>query len=189
MENYKSIIKCDSNNSNFYEMQNRQWVFKRDIDKKWWWIWSKVEYTMKYDEWKGRNIIDKIISVEKWKAMIWFWDNYLEEIEWKTLAEKLSIDCFEKLKVNFNDKNMKSNSALRKVFDSYLKILDKKEFDVEKEILFAKIWYQEQRDLFPKGFTEFLREMYKNLWSDKKSFHKFLEVFVAYHKYFNPNAK
>lgn len=186
---YSSVIKWDSNNSSFFEMENKQWIFKRDVEIKWWWIGSNIEYTMKYDEKRWKNVVDQIIKIEKWKVKIWFWDDYLEEIDWKTLAQKLSIESFEKLKNDFNNNKMKSNSALRKVFDSYIKILKNEDFDVEKEILFAKIWYQEQRDLFPKWFTRFLREIYINLWDNKNDFHKFLEVFVAYHKYFNPSAK
>ena len=117
-----------------------------------------------------------------------FWKSYLDYIESKTLAEKLSLESFEKMKQDFN--NMNSNSALRKVFDSYLKILKQGEnFEVEKEILFAKIAYQEKRNLFPNGFTKFLRKIYEDLQNDKNKFKQFLEVFVAYHKFFNPKAK
>jgi CRISPR/Cas system CSM-associated protein Csm2 small subunit len=81
---------------------------------------------------------------------------------------------------------------LRKVYDAYLEFYDKdwQEYDLHKTLWIAKIAYQEKRNQWglPSGFSKFIEEV-DNLLGDKELFKKFLEMFVAYHKYFNPNAK
>ena len=89
-----------------------------------------------------------------------------------------------------------SNSWLRKIYDSYLdKILDSNNNKkIALDIWFAKIWYQEKRELLPVWFLSFFEEIFRKVEkydSEKKyeNFKDFLEVFLAYHKYFNPSAK
>lgn len=129
--------------------------------------------------------------------------NYYNNFSKEKFAENLSLEIFWNSDMYFQDNRwnkkhefvkISSNSSLRNVFDSYLKIFSNYEnnkkdiFDIDKEILFAKIAYQEQRKILTKWFTEFLRWIYKKI-DDPKKFKQFLEVFVAYHKYFNPSAK
>ena len=125
-----------------------------------------------------------------------FLEQYANNFDANNFAKYLSLEEFER-DYNFFIKNWKkqhlfenisSNSSLRKIYDSYLKILEKEDFEIEKEIWFAKIAYQEKRKLLPNWFIKFLRTIYKKI-NDKNKFQKFLEVFVAYHKYFNPSAK
>ena len=186
METNKSIIKWDSIQSWAFEMENRKWISKKDVEFKWWWIWSEIEYTTRIDE-KWKEIVDKIISVKKWEEKLLFWNNYFKNFE--SLAKSLSLDYFEiNLKSDLN--NINSGSSLRNVFDTYLKIYEKEDFEIEIEILFAKIAYQEKRKsawktILPEWFAKFLRKIYEEKLSrNKDDFKKFLEVFVAYHKYY-----
>ena len=92
-------------------------------------------------------------------------------------------------------KGIKSNSGLRKVYDSYLnRVLNQNNNpQVEIDVWFAKIGYQESRKLFPAGFLRFLEGVWNKIrtYDDTKkyeNYQKFLEVFLSYHKYFNPNS-
>ncbi|MCR5411456.1 MAG: type III-A CRISPR-associated protein Csm2 [Patescibacteria group bacterium] len=85
---------------------------------------------------------------------------------------------------------------MRKIYDAYLdKVMnDAKNQNIEIDIWFAKIGYQESRKLLPMGFLNFLENIFHKVErydSEKKyeNFKDFLEVFLAYHKYFNPSAK
>ncbi len=129
-----------------------------------------------------------------------FLQNYVNNFDINNFSKNLELETFWSDYMYVNDRRtwkkkhefelIQSNSSLRKVFDTYLKIIDDndEDFQIEKEIFFAKIWYQEKRKLFPNWFTKNLREIYKNI-NDKNRFKQFLEVFVAYHKYFNPYSK
>ena len=114
-----------------------------------------------------------------------FMEEIAKNINDKNFAEMIDLREFEKFKENF--RKISSNSWLRKIYDAYLDIYEKSDYNVEKQIWVARIAYQEKRKLLPWGFTEFIKELNKNL--SKENFKKFLEVLVAYHKYFNPNAK
>ena len=127
-------------------------------------------------------------------------------------AEMIDLERFKEVWFTIKSKNGKekfisefelieSNSGLRKIFDSYLEIYDKSDYEIEKQIWIAKIAYQEKRWLLPTNkkykklnnkyvlasFTEFIKELDRNL--NKENFKRFLEILVAYHKYFNPDAK
>ena len=124
-----------------------------------------------------------------------FMKPYVERFNADNLSESLSLEAFDKEDLYYEYFNkqkkhllekIKSNSSLRKVFDSYL---DTNYDNTRIQIWFAKIWYQEKRKLLPDGFLEFLSKVYDNLDKDNEKFKDFLEVFVAYHKYFNPKAK
>jgi len=192
METFKSIVRWDTSNASFYELENKQWIFKKEVEGRWWWIGSEIEYTMKYDELKKREIIDKIINVKKWEERLLFWNDYFKNFS--DLANSLSIDYFEK-NIKMDLLKINSASSLRNVFETYLKIYVKDDFDIEIEILFAKIAYQEKRKsqrwtILPEWFSKFLRKIFEeNLSRNKDDFKRFLEVFVAYNKYFNPSAK
>jgi len=135
-----------------------------------------------------------------------FLEQYAKNFNANDFAKSISLEEFWKYKDEFN--KISSNSSLRKIFDSYLDIFEKYEwndFEIEKEIWFARIAYQEQRWLLPvkkereyfdkiqrkkvkeiiedNSFTEFLREIYNKLNNSEK-FKQFLEVFIAYHKFF-----
>jgi len=131
-------------------------------------------------------------SVIKWEEKLLFWNYYFRNF--LNLTSSLSLDFFENNLKNDLEK-INSSSSLRNVFDTYLKIYEKEDFEIEIEILFAKIAYQEKRKaqgrtILPDWFARFLRKIYEEkLSKNKDDFKKFLEVFVAYHKYFNPNAK
>ena len=114
-----------------------------------------------------------------------FMEQIAENINNENFAKMIDLEEFENFKLDF--KKIFSNSGLRKIYDVYLDIYDKPTYDVEKQIWIARIAYQEKRKLLPLGFAEFIKELDKNL--NKENLKKFLEVFVAYHKYFNPNAK
>ena len=122
-----------------------------------------------------------------------FMEKLAKNINDENFAEMIDLKNFEQFKEDF--KKIESNSALRKIYDSYLDIYDKPTYDVEKQIWIARIAYQEKRGLLPTNgynkrlkkyvedsFTEFIKELDKNL--SKENFRKFLEVFVAYHKFF-----
>ncbi|UFX83259.1 type III-A CRISPR-associated protein Csm2 [Candidatus Absconditicoccus praedator] len=117
-----------------------------------------------------------------------FMKQYLDNFDASDLAKSFSLESFEALGESF--KKIKSNSSLRKVYDTYLDIIngggDK---DTQIQIWFAKIAYQETRkdSSIPQGFVKFLKGIYNKI-NDKNKFKDFLEVFVAYHKYFNPKA-
>jgi len=122
-----------------------------------------------------------------------FLQSYYNNFSKEKFAENLSLERFQSFSDEFN--KITSSSSLRNVFDTYLKIYEKEDFEIEIEILFAKIAYQEKRKaqgrtILPDWFARFLRKIYEEkLSKNKDDFKKFLEVFVAYHKYFNPNAK
>lgn len=128
-----------------------------------------------------------------------FMEEIAKNINDKNFAEMIDLEKFDKIGFyKFNKREnkkefvsdfvkIKSNSWLRKIYDAYLDIYEKSNYNVEKQIWIARIAYQEKRWLLPWWFTEFIKELNKNL--SKENFKKFLEVFVAYHKYFNPNAK
>ena len=131
-----------------------------------------------------------------------FMKPYVERFNADNLSESLSLEAFDKEDLYYEYFNkqkkhllekIKSNSSLRKVFDSYLDIVNNNDNEelqnVKIQIWFAKIWYQEKRKLLPDGFLEFLSKVYDNLDKDNEKFKDFLEVFVAYHKYFNPKSK
>ena len=183
METFKSIIKWDSIQPWAFEMENRKWISKKDVEFKWWWIWSEIEYTTRIDD-KWKEIVDKIINIKKWEERLFFWNNYFKNFE--NLASSLSLEYFENY-IKSELLNINSGSSLRNVFDTYLKILEKSDFEIEIEILFAKIAYQEKRTqkILPEWFSKFLRKIFEEKLSrNKDDFKKFLEVFVAYHKYF-----
>ena len=105
----------------------------------------------------------------------------VKEINSKNFAEKIDLDYIKPYVDSFK-KNV-GNSALRKIYDAYLDITEKKDedYEIEKQIWIAKIAYQEKRRLLPNGFAKSLKIAEENLWKDL--FKKFLEVLVAYHKY------
>ena len=119
-----------------------------------------------------------------------FMKTYLNEFDPNDLATSFSMEQFEKVQKDFRE--IKSNSSLRKVYDNYYDIISwwDQNKEVQIQIWFAKIWYQEKRpnSSLPRWFMEFLKNIYNEL-NDMNRFRDFLEVFVAYHKYFNPGAK
>ena len=118
---------------------------------------------------------------------------YNDSILMKDLVETINKDNFgEKIELNYFTWQIKGfvrdvkNSALRKVYDSYLDIYDKPNYDVEKHIWIAKLAYQEKRKnqgrtILPAWFTLALQKIESKIW--KKLFKKFMEVLIAYHKY------
>lgn len=117
-----------------------------------------------------------------------FMDSYVDNFNFES---SLSLDSFERSWGIEDLKGIKSNSWLRKVYDAYLNTVlnQNNNPQIEIDVWFAKIGYQESRNLFPTGFLRFL----EGIWSKiKKSdqekkyenYKKFLEVFLSYHKYF-----
>ncbi len=104
---------------------------------------------------------------------------------WLDIA--LSLENVQKYENDF--KKINSSSALRKVYDAFLDFYDRDDFEIQKTIWIAKLAYQEKRTsqwrktILPDWFAIFIDEVYKKL-NDKELFKKFLEAFVAYHKYF-----
>lgn len=118
-----------------------------------------------------------------------FWEKYLNNFT--DFKASLTLDYFEKnLKSELGNF---SSSSLRNIYDTYLKIsnLENEDFEIEFEILVAKIAYQENRkvswkNILPPWFMKFFRNIYsEKLKKDKNKFKQFLEVLVAYQKYFN----
>jgi CRISPR type III-A-associated protein Csm2 len=147
--------------------------------------WLEIEYEFEETEkWKS---VTKIISIKKWEEKLSFWNDYIKNFD--DFSKALSLDYFQN-NIKSELESINSNSALRNVYDTYLKILEKEDFNIEIEILFAKIAYQEKRKaqkgtILPEWFTVFLRKIFEEkLSSDKNNFKKFLEVFISYHKYF-----
>jgi CRISPR-associated protein, csm2 family len=77
---------------------------------------------------------------------------------------------------------------LRKVYDSYNAIYQTKNSALQIDIWLAKIAYQEARKVLPEGFARFLNSIYEKVNKNPDQFKDFLEVFVAYHRFFNPKA-
>ncbi|MBS8121730.1 type III-A CRISPR-associated protein Csm2 [Candidatus Vampirococcus lugosii] len=118
-----------------------------------------------------------------------FMKNYLDNFDSNDLINSLSLERFESVSSSFE--KLKSASSIRKIYDTYYDIIygagDENQKNIKIQIWFAKVGYQETRKLLPEGFLRFLKGIYKEL-NDKQKFKDFLEVFVAYHKYFNPKA-
>lgn len=119
-------------------------------------------------------------------------ENYVKNFD---INVSLSMDSFEKYENKL--KEIESNSQLRKIYDSYVNIQDTNKPDDEKkllvQILFAKTAYQESRKsqwktLIPSWFAKFLNQMFDKI-NNIDRYKQFLEVFVAYHRYFNPEKK
>lgn len=177
----------------------KKWILKNWNNEKWYWFindafchiskfdwiidkddirdWLEIVYEEE-EQWNKRKQVWKIISINL------FMKSYIDCFDANNLAESLSLESFKKVSEDF--KKIQSNSALRKVYDSYL---DTNYNNVKIQIWFARIWYQEKRQLLPNGFLKFLTEVYDKLERNNEKFKDFLEVFVAYHKYFNPKAK
>ena len=130
-----------------------------------------------------------------------FWNNgfmksYVDSFDANNLEKSLSLEAFEPYKYDITWKYwIKSNRALRKIYESYLSILkwwwdDKNDKNVKIQIWFAKVWYQESRKQsnLPKGFLKFLKSIYWELMKNRKDynddFKSFLEVLISYHKLF-----
>ena len=117
-----------------------------------------------------------------------FMESYVNNFDADNLDKSLSLNSFEVVSWDFS--KIWSNSSLRKVFDSYLDTKYNNNYDNTRiQVWFAKIWYQEKRGQLPNGFLKFLSKIYEKLNKDNEKFRDFLEVFVAYHKYFNPKSK
>lgn len=118
-----------------------------------------------------------------------FMKNYLDNFDSNDLINSLSLERFESVSSSFE--KLKSASSIRKIYDTYYDIIywawDENQKNIKIQIWFAKVGYQETRKLLPEWFLRFLKWIYKEL-NDKQKFKDFLEVFVAYHKYFNPKA-
>lgn len=114
-----------------------------------------------------------------------FMEEIAKNLNNENFAEMIDLEKFKKCEYDL--KKISSNSWLRKIYDTYLDIYNKDNYDIEKQIWIARIAYQEKRKLLPWGFAQFVKEIDKNL--KKENFKKFMEVLVAYHKYFNPTAK
>ena len=127
-----------------------------------------------------------------------FMKSYVDNFDFET---SLSLESFESVKDEF--KKISSTSWLRKIYDAYLdKVLNpNNNQQIEIDIWFAKVGYQEKRksqwkSLLTEWFLNFLEWIWKKLrLYDKnnktpyENFKDFLEVFLSYHKYFNPSAK
>lgn len=120
-----------------------------------------------------------------------FMQSYVDNFNFET---SLSLNSFEEVKDEF--KSISSNSWLRKIYDAYLdKVLNPNNNQkIEVDVWLAKIWYQEKRKLLPSGFLKFLDWIWTKIkaYDEAKqyeNFKTFLEVFLSYHKYFNPSAK
>ena len=111
----------------------------------------------------------------------------------KDLVDTISKDNFgEKIELDYFTSQIKEfvkdvkNSALRRVYDSYLDIYEKPNYEIEKNIWIAKLAYQEKRKnqgktILPAWFTLALKKIEAKIWKDL--FKKFMEVLIAYHKY------
>jgi len=145
------------------------------ISKRWGGNWNNYK-SKKFEKWEReylmKDLVDKINKVDK-----------VDEEKFASIIEmnyfKNQIKWFVQLV---------KNSALRKVYDSYLDICDKdkKDYEVEKQVWIAKLAYQEERKnqgktILPKWFTLALKKIEEKLWKD--FFKKFMEVLIAYHKY------
>ena len=142
--------------------------------------WSNRKHT----RYNNRDNIKEVF----WDTLLWILNRYDEKANKKNvIVDLLSFESFNKIKEDL--KQIRSNSALRKIYDTYLDLYDNPNYDIKKQIWLARIAYQEKRKTspIPKWFSEFIRQVINKL--DKENFKDFLEVFVAYHKYFNPNAQ
>lgn len=120
-----------------------------------------------------------------------FMESYVSNFDFE---KSLSFESFDWEAL----KQIKSNSSLRKIYDSYLDIFNNGKIHEQKEIqikiLLAKIGYQEKRpnSKLAPWFFKFISSIYdkipwKNGTEEKhQNFRDFLEVFVAYHKYYKP---
>lgn len=120
------------------------------------------------------------------------WDAYSGEDFSPQTA--LSLEYFENHWAKSFFESLNSTSSVRKIYDNYLTCYEKykdspESLKLQIEIWFAKVAYQESRKIFPQGFMRFLKKIYDKVNKDSQYFKDFLEVFVAYHKFFNPKAK
>ena len=114
-----------------------------------------------------------------------FAKSYLENFNFQN---SLTLQVFEKYDAKSFFWRLNSASALRKVYDSYNTIYQTKNSALQIDIWLAKIAYQEARKVLPEGFARFLNSIYEKVNKNPHQFKDFLEVFVAYHKFFNPKA-
>ena len=120
-----------------------------------------------------------------------FMKSYVDNFDFE---KSLSLKSFESVSNDF--RSISSNSWLRKIYDAYLdKVLNPNNNQkIEIDVWLAKIWYQEKRKLLPQGFLKFLDWIWEKIKAydtekQYENFKTFLEVFLSYHKYFNPSAK
>lgn len=118
---------------------------------------------------------------------------YLKDFSYE---RSLSLEYFEQHNAQEIFNQISSSSSLRKIYDSYMDILQKEgekndiDMSVQIDIWMAKVAYQGARNIVPSRLANFFNKIYtKNLNKDAKKFRDFLEVFVAYHKFFNQKAK
>lgn len=114
-----------------------------------------------------------------------FAKRYAENFNFQT---SLALSVFESQGAEQFFAQINSVSALRKVYDSYHAIYLSENAALQIDIRMAKIAYQEARKILPWWFAKFLETIYTKVNKDPLKFKDFLEVFVAYHKFFNPRA-
>lgn len=118
-----------------------------------------------------------------------FMESYVQNFDFE---KSLSLESFEEKQEFWK---ISSNTGLRKIYDAYLDKVknESNNQNIQINVRFAKIGYQEKRKLLPQGFLKFLEWIWKKIPGNEKekyeNFRIFLEVFLSYHKYFNPNAK
>jgi len=110
----------------------------------------------------------------------------VDSIDKDNFSQKIEMDYLTK-QINPFVNNVK-NSALRKVYESYLDISEYEDnkYEIEKQIWIARLAYQEKRrsqgkTILPEWFTLALKKIENKI--GKELFKKFMEVLVAYHKY------
>ena len=126
---------------------------------------------------------------------MWYTDKKPSRFLMKDIVETINKDNFaEKIEMDYFIKEIEwffkevTNSSLRKIYESYLIVSEKpeEEYQIEKQIWIARLSYQEKRKsmwktLLPAGLTKSLKQIEEKIW--KNLFKKFMEVFIAYHKY------
>ncbi len=149
-----------------------------------------MDYNVKkqgYNNWFRNN------NQWNFKPNHWFMKKYVDDFEPENLDKSLSLEAFESYKYDITWKFwIKSNRALRKIYESYLSIINSwwENKDVQIQIWFAKVGYQESRknSNLPKGFLRFLKWIYEKLKKSRndynQDFKNFLEVLISYHKLF-----
>lgn len=190
----KARITWEAKNSSFYEMDNRQWIHKSMVNSKWWWVGFSVEYTLKYDEQRKRNIIDEVLSITKEKTPIeklYDWQQYYEN---DSPSPILFSKIAEKIVSIFKDKKVTS-TKLRQYYDIinwlYSSFLNGNDLKTKLYMTLAKANYDKGRKTVADVFVEFLtinidKIFDESEWKTEKDrfliFKKHFEAVVAYGK-------
>ena len=189
------IIQIASN-SNFYELDNKQWVPKKMIEELWWWIDYEIEYeTEQLPTW--RTIVKKIINIIKPETEF--------DKEFKDFDENINSDSNKQKKYyeELPDKIAKkltnkglSSTKLRKYYEMFKKASEKENLQLIDFLkIKSQVYYDTWRgsksekqamQLF-KEYINALIDKVENYIDDKemiKYLKKHFETLIAYTTYY-----